>query len=56
MVIQIILGMMNLFVMVGIALVIAIEKMIPRGRVAARLVGALAAVAGIISLMRAYSL
>ena len=48
MVIQIILGMMNLLVMAGIALVIAIEKMVPRGRVTAQLVGVIAAAAGII--------
>jgi predicted metal-binding membrane protein len=53
MIIQIILGMMNLLVMVGIALVIAIEKLMPRGRVAARIVGALAVAAGIAFLLRA---
>jgi len=56
MVIQIILGMMNLLVMAGIALVIAIEKMMPRGRATARLVGVLAAAAGIISLLRIHPL
>jgi predicted metal-binding membrane protein len=53
MVIQIILGMMNLFVMAGIALVIAIEKLMPRGRVTARVVGTLSALAGIGFLVRA---
>jgi predicted metal-binding membrane protein len=52
MVIQIILGMMNLFVMAGIAMVIAIEKMVPRGRVTARVVGTLSALAGIGFLVR----
>lgn len=56
MVIQIILGMMNLLVMAGIALVIAIEKMMPRGGVAARIVGLLAAGGGVISLLRAHPL
>jgi predicted metal-binding membrane protein len=54
MVIQIILGMMNLFVMGGIALVIGIEKMMPGGRAAARVVGVLAGVAGIGLLWRGY--
>ena len=53
MIIQIILGMMNLFVMAGIALVIAIEKLIPRGTAVARLVGALAVAAGVAFLLRA---
>lgn len=52
MIIQIILGMMNLFVMAGIALVIAIEKMLPSGTVVARVVGTLAAAAGIALLLR----
>jgi len=52
MVIQIILGMMNLMVMAGIALVIAVEKMLPRGQAAARIVGVLAIIAGIGSLWR----
>jgi predicted metal-binding membrane protein len=56
MVIQIILGMMNLLVMAGIALVIAIEKMVPRGRVTAQLVGVIAAAAGIIFLLRPHLL
>jgi predicted metal-binding membrane protein len=50
MVIQIILGMMNLVVMAAIALVIAIEKLMPRGQAAAKVVGMLAVVAGIASL------
>jgi predicted metal-binding membrane protein len=51
MVIQIILGMMNLLVMAGIALVIAIEKLVPRGHLAARIVGVLAVAAGVGSLL-----
>ncbi len=52
MVIQAILGMMNLFVMTGIALVIAVEKMLPGGRMVARIVGTIAAAAGILFLAR----
>jgi predicted metal-binding membrane protein len=50
MVIQIVLGMMNLLVMAGIAAVIAIEKLLPRGQAAAKIVGVIAVVAGIASL------
>jgi predicted metal-binding membrane protein len=53
MVIQIILGMMNLVVMTGIALVIAVEKMVPRGALVARIVGTLSALAGVGFLLRA---
>jgi predicted metal-binding membrane protein len=52
MVIQIVLGMMNLVVMAGVALVIAIEKLLPRGQAAAKIVGVLAVIAGIASLLR----
>jgi predicted metal-binding membrane protein len=52
MIIQIILGMMNLFVMAAIALVIAIEKILPSGRMVARIVGTLAAAAGVVFLAR----
>jgi predicted metal-binding membrane protein len=44
---------MNLFVMAGIALVIAIEKMMPRGAAVARIVGVLSVVAGVAFLVRA---
>jgi predicted metal-binding membrane protein len=52
MLIQITLGMMNLLVMAGIALIIAIEKLIPRGHAVARVVGSLAIIAGVASLCR----
>ena len=51
MVIQIVLGMMNLLVMAGIAAVIAIEKLLPKGQAAAKAVGVLAVVAGIACLV-----
>ncbi|HEY1921494.1 MAG TPA: DUF2182 domain-containing protein [Tepidisphaeraceae bacterium] len=53
MLIQAILGMMNLFVMAGIAFVIAVEKMLPGGRMVARIVGTIAAVAGLMFIVRA---
>jgi predicted metal-binding membrane protein len=56
MVIQIILGMMSLWVMAGIALVIAIEKMLPRGATIARLFGTLAVAMGVVSLFHALTL
>ena len=56
MVIQIILGMMSLWVMAGIAIVIAVEKMLPRGAAIARLFGTLAAAMGVVSLLHAVAL
>jgi predicted metal-binding membrane protein len=52
MLIQLVLGMMNLIVMAIIALVIALEKMLPRGIAVARLVGAIAIAAGVYMLIR----
>jgi predicted metal-binding membrane protein len=46
MVIMILLGMMNPFVMVGITIVIAAEKLLPRPEIIARLVGGAAIAAG----------
>lgn len=46
MLIQLALGVMNLLVMIGVALVIALEKLLPRGMVVARATGALAVLAG----------
>jgi len=54
MVIQIILGMMNLIVMAAIALVIAIEKLTSRGATIPRFVGALAAAAGVAFLLHVW--
>jgi predicted metal-binding membrane protein len=56
MLIQAILGMMNLFVMAGIAFIIAVEKMLPGGRAVARIVGTIAAAAGILFLLRGRSM
>jgi predicted metal-binding membrane protein len=52
MIIQIILGMMNLFVMAAITLVIAAEKLFPHGAAVAKLVGAGAGLAGIAAILR----
>jgi len=42
------LGMMNPFVMAGIAIVIAAEKLLPRAEIVARLIGVAAIVVGVI--------
>jgi predicted metal-binding membrane protein len=47
MLIQIVLGMMNLIVMALIALVIALEKLLPRGIAVARVAGVVSVLAGI---------
>ena len=46
--IQLVLGVMNLTVMVGVAVVIALEKLLPRGEWLARTVGLAAIAAGVI--------
>ena len=48
MMIQLVLGVMNLTVMVGVAVVIALEKLLPRGEWLARTVGLAAIAAGVI--------
>jgi len=50
MTILIVLGMMNPFVIIGVAIAIAAEKFLPRPAIVARLVGILAIIAGIASL------
>ena len=45
--ILVVLGMMNPLVIVGIAIVIAAEKLLPRPEIVARLIGFTAIVAGI---------
>ena len=52
MMIMIMLGMMNPFVMVGIAIVIAAEKLLPRAEIVARLVGVAVIVTGITIISR----
>ena len=51
MLMQIVLGMMNLIVMAIIALVIAFEKMLPRGVAIAKIVGTISTVTGIYILL-----
>jgi predicted metal-binding membrane protein len=51
MLIQIVLGMMNLVVMAVIALVIAMEKMLPRGIAVARVAGVITIAAGVALLL-----
>lgn len=53
MVIQLALGLMNILVMIAVALVIALEKLLPRGIVVARVTGVLAMAAGAIIAVRA---
>ncbi len=48
MLIQLVLGVMNLAAMVAVAVVIALEKLLPRGEWLARAAGLVAIVAGII--------
>jgi predicted metal-binding membrane protein len=50
MMILLVLGMMNPLVIVGVAIVIAAEKLVPRPEIVARLVGVSAIIAGIASL------
>ena len=50
MIILIVLGMMNPFVMIGVAIVIAAEKILPRPEIATRLVGISAILVGVASL------
>ena len=52
MAIQLTLGIMNPFVMMGVAAVIAAEKLSPRPEIAARIVGIFAVVAGIMTVAR----
>jgi predicted metal-binding membrane protein len=56
MLIQLILGVMNLLVMITIALIIALEKMLSRGVCVARLSGAVAMIAGMAIAGRAIAL
>jgi predicted metal-binding membrane protein len=53
MLIQLALGVMNILVMIAVALVIALEKLLPRGMVVARATGVLAMAAGAIIAGRA---
>lgn len=53
MLIQLVLGVMSLAVMAAVAVVIAAEKLLPRGLLVARVVGVLALVAGAVMLARA---
>jgi len=48
MLIQLVLGVMNLTAMVAVAVVIALEKLLPRGERLARAVGLAAIAAGVI--------
>jgi predicted metal-binding membrane protein len=52
MTIMIVLGMMNPLLMIGIAMIIAAEKILPRPEVVARIVGVVTLVAGIIVTVR----
>jgi predicted metal-binding membrane protein len=54
MVLMIVLGMMNPLVMIGVALVVAAEKLLPRPETIARLVGISAIIAGFVSLWSPY--
>ncbi len=49
MLVLIVLGMMNPLVIIGIAIVIAAEKLLPRAEIVARLFGILAITAGVAS-------
>ena len=53
--ILVVLGMMNPFVIVGVTIVIAAEKMLPRPEITVRLVGLAAIVAGITNIMHKLS-
>jgi len=52
MMIMLALGMMNPFVMIAVAIVIAAEKLLPRPQTVARLVGVAAVFAGVIIICR----
>ena len=49
---QMVLGVMNLAVMAGVAVIIASEKLWKRGPLLARLVGAVSVVVGIVLIVR----
>ena len=51
MMIQLALGIMNPLVMIGVAMVIAAEKLLPRPAIVTRLVGISATIAGIVALV-----
>ena len=53
MLIQLVLGVMNLGVMAAVAVVITVEKLLPRGLLVARVVGVLAMAAGAVMVARA---
>ncbi len=53
MLIQLALGVMNILVMLAVALVIALEKLLPRGMLVARSTGALAVAGGLVIAARA---
>ncbi|MGD0792695.1 MAG: DUF2182 domain-containing protein [Terriglobales bacterium] len=53
MLIQLVIGVMNLAAMVAVALVIALEKLVPHGVVVARVVGVITATAGVVLAVRA---
>src|SRR5947209_2718478 len=55
MMIQLVLGVMNLTVMVAVAAVIALEKLLPRGDLIVRLTGAAAILGGLVILAKAAS-
>jgi predicted metal-binding membrane protein len=48
MLIQLVLGVMNLTVMVAVAVVIALEKLLPKGEWLARAIGLASIVAGLV--------
>src|SRR5438270_7968465 len=53
MLIQLVLGVMSLPVMAGVAVLIALEKLAPRGELLAKVIGAAAMVAGMVLVARA---
>ncbi len=50
--ILVVLGMMNPLVIVGVAVVIAAEKLLPKPEIVARIVGIAAIVAGVATIIR----
>ena len=54
MLIQIVLGMMNLTVMAAITFVIAVEKLLPLGAIVPKIVGAIAILAGVGFCLRSF--
>jgi uncharacterized protein YjeT (DUF2065 family) len=52
MLVLIVLGMMNPFVIIGVAIAIAAEKISPRPETIARLVGLFAIVVGVLAIVR----